>query len=243
MDTIRLVSWNVNGFRALSGKPDWDWFASTDADVVALQETKAEPAQIAEEHRSPEGWNAEWLAAQVKKGYSGVAVFSRQKAALEPLAVHRELPDPRYQGEGRLLHIEYPAFHFFNVYFPNGTKDDGRLAYKMGYYDAFLAHAEELRRTKPIVVCGDFNTAHRPIDLARPKANEENSGFLPIERAWWTASSPPDTWTPSATSTATSRTSTRGGPTSSAPASTTSGGASTTSSFRRSWPRPSGTHG
>ena len=94
MDTIRLVSWNVNGFRALSGKPDWDWFASTDADVVALQETKAEPAQIAEEHRSPEGWNAEWLAAQVKKGYSGVAVFSRQKAALEPLAVHRELPDP-----------------------------------------------------------------------------------------------------------------------------------------------------
>ena len=184
MDTIRLVSWNVNGFRALSGKPDWDWFASTDADAVALQETKAEPAQIAEEHRSPEGWNAEWLAAQVKKGYSGVAVFSRQKAALEPLAVHRELPDPRYQGEGRLLHIEYPAFHFFNVYFPNGTKDDGRLAYKMGYYDAFLAHAEELRRTKPIVVCGDFNTAHRPIDLARPKANEENSGFLPIERAW-----------------------------------------------------------
>lgn len=184
MDTIRLVSWNVNGFRALSGKPDWDWFASTDADVVALQETKAEPGQIAEEHRRPEGWNAEWLAAQVKKGYSGVAVFSRQKAALEPLAVHRELPDPRYQGEGRLLHIEYPAFHFFNVYFPNGTKDDGRLAYKMGYYDAFLAHAEELRRTKPIVVCGDFNTAHRPIDLARPKANEENSGFLPIERAW-----------------------------------------------------------
>ena len=184
MDTIRLVSWNVNGFRALSGKPDWDWFASTDADVVALQETKAEPAQIAEEHRSPEGWNAEWLAAQVKKGYSGVAVFSRPKAALEPLAVHRELPDPRYQGEGRLLHIEYPAFHFFNVYFPNGTKDDGRLAYKMGYYDAFLAHTEGLRRTKPIVVCGDFNTAHRPIDLARPKANEENSGFLPIERAW-----------------------------------------------------------
>ena len=242
MDTIRLVSWNVNGFRALSGKPDWDWFASTDADVVALQETKAEPAQIAEEHRSPEGWNAEWLAAQVKKGYSGVAVFSRQKAALEPLAVHRELPDPRYQGEGRLLHIEYPAFHFFNVYFPNGTKDDGRLAYKMGYYDAFLAHAEELRRTKPIVVCGDFNTAHRPIDLARPKANEENSGFLPIERAW-VDRSPPGTWTPSATSTATSRTSTRGGPTSSAPASTTSGGASTTSSFRRSWPRPSGTHG
>ena len=184
MDSIRLVSWNVNGFRALSDKPDWNWFASTNADVVALQETKADPAQIAEAHRNPGGWNAEWLAAQVKKGYSGVAVFSRPRPELKPLAVHRELPDPRYQGEGRLLHIEFPAFHFFNVYFPNGTKDDERLAYKMGYYDAFLAHAEELRRTKPIVVCGDFNTAHRPIDLARPKANEEHSGFLPIERAW-----------------------------------------------------------
>ena len=182
MDTIRLVSWNVNGFRALSGKPDWDWFASTDADVVALQETKAEPAQIAEEHRSPEGWNAEWLAAQVKKGYSGVAVFSRQKAALEPLAVHRELPDPRYQGEGRLLHIEYPAFHFFNVYFPNGTKDDGRLAYKMGYYDAFLAHAEELRRTKPIVVCGDFNTAGPCAECWAAPALRRSSGWCSFRR-------------------------------------------------------------
>lgn len=112
MDTIRLVSWNVNGFRALSGKPDWDWFASTDADVVALQETKAEPAQIAEEHRSPEGWNAEWLAAQVKKGYSGVAVFSRQKAALEPLAVHRELPDPVIRGKAAFCTSNTPPSIF-----------------------------------------------------------------------------------------------------------------------------------
>ena len=80
MTSIRLVSWNVNGFRALSGKPDWNWFAATDADVVALQETKAEPAQIAAEHREPEGWNAEWLAAQVRKGYSGVAVFSPRRS-------------------------------------------------------------------------------------------------------------------------------------------------------------------
>ena len=87
MDTIRLVSWNVNGFRALSGKPDWDWFASTDADVVALQETKAEPAQIAEEHRSPEGWNAEWLAAQVKKGYLPPLV-SRIPASRRNLTAH-----------------------------------------------------------------------------------------------------------------------------------------------------------
>lgn len=184
MSSIRLVSWNVNGFRAVTGKPDWNWFASTQADVVALQETKAEPGQIAPEHRDPEGWNAHWLAAQVKKGYSGVAVFSRPRPELVPLAVTTELPDVRFQGEGRLLHIEYPAFHFFNVYFPNGTQNETRLAYKMGYYDAFLAYAEELRREKPIVVCGDFNTAHRPVDLARPKANEDNSGFLPSERAW-----------------------------------------------------------
>lgn len=184
MTSIRLVSWNVNGFRAVCAKPDWSWFADTEADVVALQETKADPRQIEPPHRDPEGWNAAWLASEVKKGYSGVAVFSRKKAELEPLAVRRELPDPRYQGEGRLLHVEYPAFHFLNVYFPNGSRDDGRLAYKLGYYEAFLDYAEALRREKPIVACGDFNTAHRPLDLAHPKAHEQDSGFLPVERAW-----------------------------------------------------------
>ena len=95
-----------------------------------------------------------------------------------------DLPDPAFQGEGRLIHLELPEFHFFNVYFPNGQMNEGRLQYKLGYYDAFLAYAEQMRRTKPIVVCGDFNTAHKPIDLARPRENEEASGFLPIERAW-----------------------------------------------------------
>lgn len=184
MSLIRLASWNVNGFRAITGKPDWNWFSTSGADVVALQETKADPSQVAPEHRDPEGWNAHWLASSVKKGYSGVAIFSRPRPELVPLAINRELPTPDFQGEGRLLHVEYPAFHFFNVYFPNGTKDDTRLAYKMGYYEAFLEYAETLRRTKPIVVCGDFNTAHRPLDLARPKDNETHSGFLPIERAW-----------------------------------------------------------
>ncbi len=184
MSVIRLVSWNVNGFRAISAKAEWRWFAEVDADVVALQETKADPVQIPAKHREPEGWQANWLACKVKKGYSGVAVFSRRKSELEQLCVDYELPDPRFQGEGRLLHIEYPLFHFFNVYFPNGSKNEERLAYKLGYYDAFLAYAEQLRQSKPIVVCGDFNTAHRPLDLARPAANETNSGFLPIERAW-----------------------------------------------------------
>ena len=183
---MKLVSWNVNGFRAISGKQDWDWFRNSQADLVALQETKADPSQIPEAERAPAGWESHWLASSTRKGYSGVAVFLRtpHQPEAEPLRVSSELPDPEYASEGRLLHVEFPAFHFLNVYFPNGTRDDGRLAYKLGYYEAFLRHAQALRQQKPIVVCGDFNTAHRPIDLARPEANQDHSGFLPEERAF-----------------------------------------------------------
>ena len=176
---MKFYSWNVNGFRAVLKKPEWaEWFAANGADIVALQETKAEPEQVPEADRQPQGRHAYWSASQVKKGYSGVAVFARQK----PLAVNDVLPG--MHGEGRLLHLEYPGFHFFNVYFPNGQMSDERLDYKLRFYDAFLDLAQGLRRGKPIVVCGDFNTAHKEIDLARPKANAETSGFLPIERAW-----------------------------------------------------------
>lgn len=178
---MKLISWNVNGFRAISTREDWHrHFSTTDADVIGLQEVKAEWEQVPPEVREPEGWRTFWLASSVKKGYSGVAVFVRKDIA--PATANCELPG--FGGEGRLLHLEFPKFHYFNIYFPNGTRDDERLAYKMGYYEAFLQHAEELRKAKPIVVCGDFNTAHHPIDLARPKANEKNSGFLPMERAF-----------------------------------------------------------
>lgn len=188
---IRLASWNVNGFRAVSTKDDWRWFAGTTAQIVGLQETKAAPEQISPELRNPEGWHSAWSASVVKKGYSGVAVFSR----IEPLGIIHELPDKAFQGEGRLLHVEYPWFHFFNVYFPNGGAEEldehgkstgryKRVPYKMGFFDAFLAYAESLRKHKPIVVCGDFNIAHTPIDLARPKQNATVTGFLPEERAW-----------------------------------------------------------
>lgn len=176
---MKLYSWNVNGFRAVCAKAEWEWFANSDADVIGLQETKAHKDQIPDEHRDPAGWNAYWLAAE-RKGYSGVAVFSRTK----PLAVNYELPQAAYRNEGRCIHLELPQFHYFNIYFPNGQNGDERLKYKLGYYDAFLEHAQELRKQKPIVVCGDFNTAHKPIDLARPKENEGTSGFLPIEREW-----------------------------------------------------------
>jgi len=176
---MKLYSWNVNGFRALCAKPDWRRFMKADADIIGLQETKAEEEQVPPDERQPTGCHAYWLSA-VRRGYSGVSVFSRP----EPLAITRELPLPAWQGEGRLLHLEYPSFHYLNVYFPNGQNGEERLVYKMGYYDAFLDFAQALRRNKPLVVCGDFNTAHRAIDLARPKENENTSGFLPQERAW-----------------------------------------------------------
>ena len=177
---MKLISWNVNGFRAICAKPEWAAFMARGNDVVGLQETKAHKDQIAEEHHQPGGMTAAWLSSTVRKGYSGTAVFSR----VEPLDITCEIPDPAWQGEGRLIHMEFPEFHYCNVYFPNGQMGEDRLAYKLGYYDAFLDYAQALRKSKPIVVCGDFNTAHKPIDLARPKANEETSGFLPIERAW-----------------------------------------------------------
>lgn len=188
---IRLVSWNVNGIRAVSGKEDWRWFSETTADVIGLQETKASPEQLPAALRDPEGWSAFWASSTVKKGYSGVAVFSR----IAPLSVSMELPAPEYQGEGRILHLEFEKFHYVNGYFPNGgaeiLDEKGRhcgqfkrLGYKMGFFESFASWCERLRKTKPVVVCGDFNIAHRAIDLARPRQNELNTGFLPEERAF-----------------------------------------------------------
>lgn len=177
---MRLYSWNINGYRAITGKPGWAaWLAGAGADVIGLQEIKAQKEQVAEEHQEQDGYTSYWLPAE-RKGYSGVAVFARP----QPLAVNYDLPDPAWRGEGRLIHLEFERFHYLNVYFPNGGNGEERLRYKLGYYDAFLNYAEDLRQSKPIVACGDFNTAHREIDLARPKDNEEVSGFLPVERAW-----------------------------------------------------------
>ncbi|GAB6178041.1 exodeoxyribonuclease III [Desulfobaculum senezii] len=177
---MKLISWNINGFRAVAKKGFWQWLDQCDADVVGVQEIKAEPHQLAADQRNPEGWMAFWNPSKVKKGYSGTACLCRQA----PLAVSYGLADERYRGEGRCILLEYEQFYMFNIYFPNGGMGDDRLQYKLGYYDAFLEYAEELRKKKPIVVFGDFNTAHKPIDLARPKENEKITGFLPIEREW-----------------------------------------------------------
>ena len=119
MPLMRFSSWNVNGFRAVSKKADWEWFSRNQSEVVGLQETKASPEQIPESQRSPEGWHSWWSSSTVKKGYSGVAVFSRRK----PLHVEYELPDQDFHGEGRVLHLEFPELHFFNIYFPKKSRN------------------------------------------------------------------------------------------------------------------------
>jgi exodeoxyribonuclease III len=177
---MKLYSWNVNGFRAVVNKGFWEWFRQANGDLVGLQEIKAHPDQLAEQDVQAPGYLNYWNPSQGKKGYSGVACFSK----IPPMDIVLELPDSRFHGEGRIIQLEFKDFYFFNVYFPNGQMSQERLDYKLGFYDAFLAHAQNLRRSKPIVVCGDFNTAHKEIDLKNPQANADTSGFLPIERAW-----------------------------------------------------------
>ncbi|MDR1313307.1 MAG: exodeoxyribonuclease III [Deltaproteobacteria bacterium] len=180
---MRLYSWNVNGIRAAAKKEHFfPFLENSRADVVCLQETKAEPGQLPPEILNPAGYLSYWSSSRARRGYSGVAIYSKN----DPASVATELPDAKYAQEGRMLVAEYPSFFLVNAYFPNGQKDEDRLGFKMGYYAAFLAHAQKLRKTKPVVVCGDFNTSHREIDLARPKENENVSGFLPEEREWMT---------------------------------------------------------
>lgn len=179
---MKLVSWNVNGLRSIWKKDFGGFLAAQDADVVCLQETKIQHDQLTDEMRAPAGYRGYWSFAE-RKGYSGVVTYARS----EPVAVSTLGEHPALDCEGRLVHAEFSAFHLVNVYFPNGGMGPERLAHKLAFYDAFLAFAEGLRkRGKGLVVCGDVNTAHTEIDLARPKEHEKTSGFMPPERAWIT---------------------------------------------------------
>ena len=176
-----IVSWNVNGIRAAEKKGLLEYMAGEAADIVCLQETKAKPEQLSEELKAPDGYRS-YFSSAVKAGYSGVAVYSRE----EPLSVER-LGIAEFDDEGRALVVEYPDFVLINGYFPNSQDAGARLDYKLGYCDAVLDVCNGLVGAgKNVVVCGDYNIAHKPIDLARPKENEGNAGYLPEERAWMT---------------------------------------------------------
>lgn len=180
MARFRLLSWNVNGLRSVHKKGLLEWLAQERPDVLCLQETKAAEDQLPMDLRQVEGYHAYFSSAE-RKGYSGVALYTR----VEPLAIERGFGIEEFDREGRILIAHYPDFMLLNIYFPNGKLSEERLRYKMRFYDAFLDIADGLKAEgKNIVVCGDVNTAHREIDLARPKENSKVSGFLPEERAW-----------------------------------------------------------
>lgn len=178
---MRIYSWNVNGIRAVDKKGFLEWFLDAAADIVCVQESKATEEQVPDSLRDILGYQSHWCSGE-RRGYSGVGVFTRQT----PLSVSRGFGlDYRFDAEGRILILEYPEFTLLNIYFPNGQKDDERLRYKLDFYDATLEYCEGLRRQgRELLICGDYNTAHNEIDLARPKANEKTSGFLRVERDW-----------------------------------------------------------
>ncbi len=177
---MRIISWNVNGIRAAIRNGFKDWFGTESADIICLQEVKANEEQFISSFGSTDSLYITWNDAQ-KPGYSGVATLNKQ----QPISTQLGFGIEEFDSEGRIILQEFDKFYLYNIYFPNGQRDQDRLNYKMLFYDAFLDHAENLRKTgKAIIACGDYNTAHKEIDLKNPKANEKNSGFLPIERAW-----------------------------------------------------------
>ncbi len=179
MKDLKFVSWNVNGIRAVDKKEALRWIDETPVDFLALQEIKAEINQIPTSIFDKR-FKELYVNSSCKKGQSGVALFSDIKPLHVETAKNVDILD-----EGRINEFHFGDIAFFNVYFPNGQRNDERLEYKMAFYDRFLAHAENLRKEgKSIVICGDVNTAHKEIDIARPKANENTSGFLKMERDW-----------------------------------------------------------
>jgi exodeoxyribonuclease-3 len=173
----RIISWNVNGLRAVLRKNFLSFLKECNADVVCLQEIKARPDQLADQVW-PEGWEMHWNPA-VKPGYSGTAVFSR----IRPSSVFQGIGVESHDNEGRVLNVEFEDFHLVNVYVPNSQRDLRRLPYRVEQWTPdFLHHLSRLEQTKPVIFCGDMNVAHHEIDLARPKDNTSNAGFTAEER-------------------------------------------------------------
>jgi exodeoxyribonuclease-3 len=171
-----LISWNVNGLRAILRKNFLDYLDEEKPDLLCLQETKAGPDDV--EQLWPSSYTTYWNTAQ-RKGYSGTALFTRER----PIRITRGMGTPEHDAEGRVLTAEYPDFLLVNVYVPNSKRELTRLEYRQQWDRDFLAYLKKLERRKPVVFCGDLNVAHTEIDLANPKANVRNHGFTPEERA------------------------------------------------------------
>ncbi len=177
---MKIISWNVNGLRAAVKKGFVDYIKTENPDIICVQETKLQVEQIPAEVSALTDYHQYWACAE-KKGYSGTALFSKQK----PLQVLDTLGEKIWDREGRTLIAEFTDFVLINTYYPNGQMNETRLAYKLAFYDHIIKIFNKYTAAgKKLLFCGDVNTAHNPIDLARPKANEKTSGYLRIERDW-----------------------------------------------------------
>ncbi|MFC1887926.1 exodeoxyribonuclease III, partial [Candidatus Cloacimonadota bacterium] len=177
---MQIMSWNVNGLRAAVKKNFMEFLITEKPDILGIQETKLQEEQIPSEITEDTEYYKYWSSAE-KKGYSGVALFTKK----EPMKITYTMGEERFDREGRTIIAEFKEFTLINCYFPNGQMSDDRLQYKLDFYDRMLEIMNEIVASgKDLIVCGDFNTAHQEIDLANPQANSKISGFLPIERAW-----------------------------------------------------------
>jgi exodeoxyribonuclease-3 len=176
---LKFISWNVNGIRALEKKGFVDILLGLDVDVIGLQETKAQPDQLSDSLKNIPGYRSYWHSAE-KKGYSGVAFYSR----IEPIRVNYGLGDEEFDCEGRVITLEFDSYYLINIYFPNAGDKLKRLDFKLRFDDKLLSYAQELERSKKVILCGDFNVAHKEIDLKNPKNNIKNAGYTPEERLW-----------------------------------------------------------
>lgn len=172
---MKLISWNVNGIRACIKKGFKEFFKEIEADIFCIQETKCQPEQIDLEF---EGYKSYWNSAQ-KKGYSGTAIFTKK----EPIKVTYGIGKEEYDQEGRIITLEYDEFYLINNYTPNSKRELERLEYRQQWEDEIRRYLKKLNKTKPVIMCGDLNVAHKEIDLKNPKTNRRNAGFTDEERA------------------------------------------------------------
>ena len=177
---MRIVTLNANGIRSAAAKGLFSWLPDLDADVVCIQETKAQVGQLGDPLFWPQGYHAFYFDAE-KKGYSGTALYARKK----PRQVTRGFGVQEFDGEGRYLEADFGHLAVVSLYLPSGSSGPERQASKFRFLEAFMPHLKRLaRRRRPTVLCGDWNIAHKPVDLKNWKSNQKNSGFLPEERAW-----------------------------------------------------------